>query len=117
MKGKADLITSIHHIKIAYDLMNSFIMDNPNTTGSRMFIPYTKKLNWIVNDIITNPIFPQIVRDGIRQEWESDSFTLLAIDEKLAKLSPQQRDNVETLIEMILEGKKLIISHEETNAE
>lgn len=116
MKGKADLITSIHHIKIAYDLMNSFIMDNPNTNGARMFIPYTKKLNWIVNDIITNPIFPQVVRDGIREEWESDSFTLLAIDEKLAKLSVDQRNGVEVLIEMILEGKKLIISHEETDS-
>lgn len=115
MRAKADLITSIHHIKLAFDLMNSFILDNPNTNGSRMFIPYTKKLNWIINDILTNPVFPQIVRDGLRAEWESDSFTILAIDEKLTKLPPEQRENIDLLLDMILAGKKISI-HEETNS-
>ena len=107
MKATFDILNSLHHLKLSRDFMRSFMLDNPESVGARMLLPYTKKMDWIAQDLITNPRFPQEIRDAIRKEWEADGFTIPAIDEKIAKLSPEQREILESIIDLILEGETI----------
>ena len=66
-----------------------------------------KRAEWIVKDLITLPVLPQTVRDGIKAEWQSDVFTVDAISEKTALLNPEQRENIETLIDYMLKGETI----------
>lgn len=114
MKATFDLISAIHYIKLGHDLMNSFILDNPEKYGSKLMRPYVQKLDWIGKDLISNTKFPAQVRDGIRAEWNSDTFMIPAIHEKLTRLQPQQREAVEQLIDLIISGKQLRVEYEKT---
>jgi hypothetical protein len=62
--------------------------------------------------LITNPNFTEEVREGIRKEWNSDTFVLPAISEKLGLLNPDQRSVVEDLIDLILKGDNIQIVDE-----
>jgi hypothetical protein len=73
---------------------------------------YTSKLEWIYKDLISNPNFTEEVREGIRKEWNSDTFVLPAISEKLGLLNPDQRAVVEDLIDLILKGDNIQIVDE-----
>lgn len=46
----------------------------------------------------------QEVRDGIKNEIKSDVFAVPAILEKIALLSPDQRDLIESAIDAMLNG-------------
>ncbi len=62
--------------------------------------------------MISNPNFTEEVREGIRKEWNSDTFVLPAISEKLGLLNPDQRAVVEDLIDLILKGDNIQIVDE-----
>lgn len=74
-----------------------------------MFKAYIAKINWIVFDFLSCPHFPEEVRRGIRKEWTYDGFAVPAISDKVALLSPDQREAVEGVIDLLLSGEKLEI--------
>ena len=116
MKATFDILNSLHHLKLSCDFMRSFMLDNPDSVGARMLKPYTSKMEWIAADLITNPRFPQPVRDAIRNEWQADGFVIPAIDEKIAQLSPEQREVLENIIDLILEGESIkVVQHDRTD--
>lgn len=116
MKATFDILNSLHHLKLSRDFMRSFMLDNPESVGARMLRPYTTKMEWIAADLITNPRFPQPVRDAIRNEWQADGFVIPAIDEKIAQLSPEQREILEGIIDLILEGETIkVVQHDRTD--
>jgi hypothetical protein len=107
MKGASNLVSGIHCLKQAYDHFISFILEHPGTKGSKMLEGYNKRIKWIFTDISTNPLLPESVREGIKNEWNGDVFSVPAISEKVALLNPDQRELVETLIDGLLEGKEV----------
>jgi len=109
MKGESDIVSGLQAMKRAYDHWDSFVRERPGSLAERMFGGYCKRLDWIAQDLITCPHFPQVVRDGIRKEWKSDSFTTLAIAEKAALLPPDQRDIIENIIDRLITGERLNI--------
>ena len=109
MKSSGTFVEVIHHLKIAKEFLESFIREKPGTVGERMARQYVAKINWMYNDLITFPNFPDIVRQGIREEWEADPFTSMAINEKLAILNPAQREAIEAIIEEVLKGQEIIV--------
>lgn len=109
MKAAADLVQAIHHIKFAYEFLDSFRRDNKGSRADFLFKTYQNKLEWIVKDFITIPYLPQVVRDGLRKEWESDIFTIDAIMTNISLLTPEQRTIVENIIESILKGEEIKI--------
>ncbi len=114
--GASDLVNAIHSVRQAYEHFGSFQRENPGTIGARLMKQYCAKLEWIYGDIITYPLFPQVIRDGIRAEWESDVFTTLAIQEKIAKLSPKEREVVETIIDCIIAGDDITVEKSKEDA-
>lgn len=103
----SSIIQSIQHLKIANEFMQDFIRSAPGTRGEFIFKDYSRRINWILKDIITYPYFNKEVRDGIKKEIESDAFAVDAIFEKISLLNPDQRIIMEELIEIVLTGKEI----------
>ena len=116
MKGSSDVVSGIQSIRRAYDHWGSFIRERPGSIAERMFGAYCKRLEWIANDMLTCPLFPDIVREGIRREWNADNFTVPAIVEKVALLPVDQREVVENIIDRLITGERLIITVETEKA-
>src|SRR6478736_3379630 len=109
MKASSNIISAVHHLKMASEHLEDFNRSHPGTKGAILFNGYKKRLEWIVKDLITLPMLPQAVRDGIKSEWQSDVFTVDAIAEKAALLNPALRENLEALIDNLLKGEQIQI--------
>jgi hypothetical protein len=107
---KSSVVQAIQHVKIAEEFMNDFIRSAPTTRGAIIFGQYSRKLRWILSDIITYPHFDDEVRKGIKVEIESDAFSVGAIKDLIPLLNPEQREMIEDLIEDILKGKTIEVS-------
>lgn len=116
LKGASQLVDFIHHLKCAHEYMQSFKRDRPGTRAEKLAHNYGWRIEWIYNDMMTNPTFPPEVREGIRKEWNSDTFTMPAIMQKVAILNPQQRDAIENVLDTIIRGESLQIDIHEGNS-
>ena len=112
MKGESDIVSGIQSLRRTFDHWQSFIRERPGSLAERMFGGYCKRLEWIVNDMLSCPHFPDIVREGIRKEWNADNFSVPAISEKVALLPVDQRAIVEDIIDQLISGKQLEITIE-----
>jgi hypothetical protein len=106
---RSSVVQAIQHVKIADEFINDFIRSAPTTRGAIIFGQYSRKLRWILNDIITYPHFDDDVRKGIKVEIESDCFAVEAIHDKIPLLNPEQRAMMEGLVEDMLAGKTIEI--------
>lgn len=109
MKAASNIVSGILSIKQAYDHFEVFGLEHPESKGKQLFSNYGRKLYWIYNDMLTNPLFPEEVRQGIKKEWESDTFIVPAITEKSALLKPEQREIIEMIIDAMLCGEEINI--------
>ena len=109
MKAASNIVSGILSIKQAYDHFEVFGLEHPDSKGSKLFSHYGRKLHWIYSDMQTNPLLPEEVRQGIKKEWESDSFIVPAISEKSALLKPEQREMIEMIIDAMLCGEEINI--------
>lgn len=117
MKGTSQLVDAIHHLKCAYEYMTGFIRDRPGTNAERIGKNYSSRIEWIFKDLVSNPNFPEPVRYGIRKEWESDSFAIQAITEKISLLLPEQRESIENIVDEILAGRTIKIYKNEGDSD
>jgi hypothetical protein len=56
--------------------------------------------------MITHPQLPDVVREGIKREINSDIFAIPAIHEKIALLNPKHREVLEEFIDELLKKKQ-----------
>ena len=108
MRG-SNIVSAIHSLKMAQEFFSDFTREFPDSAGSRLFDKYNKRVDWILNDLITHPCLPEYVREGIKEELKSDVFTVPAIVEKVSLLRPEQRETIETLIDAALNGEEFRI--------
>jgi hypothetical protein len=101
----ANIVSAIQHLKMAKEHYDDFIRQYPESSGARLFLSHVNKINWIFKDTITHPHITQAVRDGIKKEILSDVFAVPAINEKVALLSPEQREIIEETIDAMLAGE------------
>ena len=109
MKGQITLANGLMHLRIAQLYFSSFANDNPGTRGARLFGNYSDKLEWIIKDLQNNPFLPELVRDGIKKDMQSDVLVIPALVEKIALLTEENRLAMETLVEELIKGEKLIV--------
>ncbi len=107
---RSSIVQAIQHLKQSDEFMNDFVRQAPNTRGAVIFSDYSRKLKWILRDILTFPYFTDEVRLGIRTEIESDAFAVEAIHDKIPLLNPEQRAMLEELVEDMVAGKTITIS-------
>ena len=106
---RSSIVQSIQHLKQADEFMQDFIRQAPGTRGAVIFTDYSRKLKWILRDIVTFPYFDDEVRKGIKAEIESDCFAVEAIHDKIPLLNPEQRAMLEELVGDMLAGKTIEI--------
>lgn len=107
MKTASQLVDFIHHLRCAYEYMQSFRRDMAGTKAASLGHRYGSRIEWIYRDLASSPLLPDQVRDGIRGEWEVDTFATPAIVEKLALLRDSQRLEIEKIIDMVLDGQEI----------
>ena len=107
MRGAGQLVDFIHHLRCAYEYMQGFRRDKPGSNAQRLGAKYAEKIEWIYKDMVTSPILPMEVRNGLRSEWDVDTFATDAIREKLALLRDDQRLEIEKIIELVLDGQEI----------
>ena len=107
MNAASQLVDFIHHLRCAYEYMRSFSKDKAGTRAELIGKKYAPKIEWIYKDLLSSPILHDQVRDGLRAEWEVDTFATSAIVEKLALLRDDQRLEIEKLIELVLDGQEI----------
>ena len=105
----ANIINAIQNLKMAQEQFEDFCRQYPNSQGSRLFKKYSDKVAWIFSDLISNPFLTEEVRIGIKNEIASDVFAVPAIIEKVALLTPDQRDLIESTLDAILSGEEVKI--------
>jgi hypothetical protein len=105
----ANIINAIQNMKMAQEQFLDFTRQYPNSAGSRLFKKYVDKIDWIFSDIITHPFLTHEVREGIKSEIKSDVFAVPAIIEKVALLTPEQREMIEDTLDAILSGEEVKI--------
>lgn len=108
MKG-SNIISAIHHLRMAEEHYADFVREFPNSMGARLFKSYITKIKWIYNDIIVHPHISKEIRDGIKTEINSDIFAVPAINDKIALLNPSQREIIEDTIDAMLSGEDVKI--------
>ena len=109
MSSRPSIVGGIQSLRVAKDYFEDFQRDEPNSKGAKLFSHYIKKIDWVFNDIITNPAFDEDVRQGIKKELNSDLFVVPAIQEKVSLLDPDKREFIETLIDAMLKGEEIKI--------
>lgn len=110
MKSNSNIVLAIQNLKMAFEYFEDFQRENPHTKGADLTKKYTQRISWIMNDFITAPCMPEVVRIGAKKEWESDPFAIPAICEKISLLPPEQRDMIETIIDACLKGQTVKIN-------
>jgi len=105
----ANIISAIQNLIMAKEQFEDFCRQFPETKGEKLFKTYSNKLNWIFQDIVTHPFLTEEVRNGIKKEINSDVFAIPAIHEKVALLTPEQRDMIETTLDAMIDGEEVKI--------
>lgn len=100
----SNIVSAIHHLRMAEEQYEDFIRELPGSKGAVLFKSYIKKIRWIYSDIVTYPYINEEVKEGIKKEIESDVFAIPAINEKVALLTPEQREIIEESIDAMLAG-------------
>ena len=114
---KGSVMSAVHHLRTAIEYMDDFVREsNKKGAGSRgaaMFGEYSRKMRWIITDMMTYPHFCQEVRDGFRNELQSDVFAYQSIIQKCALLEPMQREMLDDVLDRILAGETIEIQLKE----
>jgi hypothetical protein len=105
----ANIINAIQNLIMAREQFEDFCRQYPNSQGSRLFKKYSDKISWMFSDLVSNPFLTEEVRIGIKNEIESDVFAVPAIIEKVALLTPDQRDLIESTLDALLSGEEVKI--------
>lgn len=105
-----NFIQAIHHLKISKEYFQDIQrVVGEGTKGYKLAKRYLERIEWIYNDVLSNPDFDNEFREGLKQEWLSDSFVMPAIMEKIARLTPEQREGFENILDTLLKGETLTV--------
>lgn len=108
MRG-SNIVSAIHNLKMAQEYIDDFIRSKPNSLGAKIFTNYRNKIEWIFKDLITNTLLDRVLVEAIKNEINSDVFTVPAITEKVSLLNPEQREIIEATIDAMLNGEDVKI--------
>lgn len=109
----SSVISALHHLRMSKEYLNDFLREHPGSRADRLFNDYIRRMNWIADSFITHPFLPEMVREGMKKEWNSDVFQITEIGQKIAALNPEQRELVETIIENLLKGEEIQFVNEQ----
>jgi hypothetical protein len=108
----SEILKAIHCLRKAKDHFDVFCLGAQRPKVKMQFKGYSNRIEWVINDIKLHPQCSDEIRAAIDEEWQSDVFVVDAVNEKLLKLSPSERENVETILDCILKGETINIVYD-----
>lgn len=100
--NQGNIVSAIHHLKIADEHFADFLRERPSSSTKIIFNKYRLKIQWILNDIVTIRAFNEPVRQALRNEIKSDVLALTSINDKIALLPDEQRQQIEIMLDELL---------------
>lgn len=101
------IVQGFHYLKKAKLCFEAVRNDSHFSMKNKVDKLCVKRIDLIKFDFVTSFDFPQIVRDGIRKEWESDVLTNDNIYHQLHLLTPEKRELVETIVIALINGENI----------
>jgi hypothetical protein len=68
--ANTEILHFIHHLKVAKEFAMDFQRQFPDTRGAAIFKTYENRINWIFNDIITNPSTTEVLQGIKEKNWQ-----------------------------------------------
>ena len=107
MATTISFIKFVQYLKISQEFCDDLKRSDPNSLAYKLFNDYSKRIAWIINDILTNPKFSEIVRNELRKEVNSDLLVIGALNDKIHLLPINQREVLENIVDCILRGENI----------
>jgi hypothetical protein len=109
-KAASDIFNFFTHLQIALMYAKSHIKDYPGGMFTHFFRMFVPKIEWIYTTIITAPQLkqhmPQTI-DMIKEKYNGEVITELALKDKITFLSAQEQEMVEAVVDSIINGEKM----------
>lgn len=98
----SSIVSAFQNLKLSKDYFEDYLRERPGTRLAIIIKGYLKKIDWLYTDAITNPGISEVGREGIKREFKTDPFAVPAINEKIALLPPERREEVEKYVDGII---------------
>ena len=103
MRGSS-IVQAISALKRAKDLLEDFGRQHPNGIAANLCKRCMNRCEAIFQDIITTPGLVDTTIQAVRLEWAADGFVVDRITQLAALVSPDQREQIEDMLEQLLKG-------------
>ena len=87
--------------------LNSFVKDYGRTPLGRAAKEWAKRAEWIEFSMLTCSVWDKETRDAVREELTTDPYTTDAIIEHISIMTPEQRQQLEQVVNAIRSGETL----------
>jgi len=101
------LLKAMHHTKIAMDYFED-VSKNYHNGAKHIMLQYAQKCKWILDNIRHR--VPSDFAASIDNDMK-DSLFLDALEDRLIHFSPQQREMIEQIIELMSKGETIEVSY------
>jgi len=107
MKGQDLIVSAFQDLRRAAIKFGVAANELSSSNAKRIFNKYSDRCIWIVNDFVTNPIWPDYLRNAMRRDFSSDELATESIFAKLDLLPPEKRDELEELVDKWISEYKI----------
>ena len=102
--NSTSLVAFLHNVKKAKE----FAEDFNRAIKKPILKNYINRLDYILNDFKSSILFPDDVRNAVRDEIESDVLVVDAIVDRIRLLNPPQREVIELIMDKIIAGEEIL---------
>ena len=102
--AKSSIAQFVQHLRKAKEFAEDHIRERPQSLFANKFRSnYIPKIEWIYENMITSVGVPEIVSNGIKEEWLTDEPIVTdALQEKIIMIPLDLRPEVEKLLDILL---------------
>lgn len=106
---------AFYHLKMAETYFEDEARERPSKLSGDVCKKYLTKVKWIFNDFTTDIRLPKTAQEEFKTELNGDIMFFDSISSKSLSLSEKQRAIVETIIDCVLKGEKVIVDIDNHN--
>lgn len=100
---------AFYHLKMAETYFDDEARERAMKLSGDVSKKYNGKLRWIFNDFITDIRLPKSAQEEFKKDLDGDIMFFDSISRKSLQLSEKQRAVVETIIDCVLKGEKVVV--------
>lgn len=111
MKGTTSILQAIHHLNQAKLNYHSFINEHHSQLPAvKLFNQHLNKIVWIEKSLVTDPFMPDVLREAVKKEIESDVLLIDDVKQKIALVKPEIREVIDQIIDYAINDKDITVT-------